>query len=91
MVLRALSATAETFSIKKGYTVYMSNYSMVNLKHSIFLTQFECWLHKDVMYSQNTGFLQKGNGIDQHSVIQSVLLYNIFVLVHYYKRKTSKQ
>ena len=23
---------------KKGYTVYMSNYSIVNLKHSMFLT-----------------------------------------------------
>ena len=42
----------------------MSNYSIVNLKHSIFLTEFKCWVYKDVIYSQNTGFRQKGNGID---------------------------
>ena len=42
----------------------MSNYSTVKLKHSIFLTYFECLVYKYVIYSQNTGFRQKGNGLD---------------------------
>ena len=42
----------------------MSNYSIVNLKHSRFLTQFEYWVYKDVIYLQNKGFIQRGNVID---------------------------
>ena len=42
----------------------MSNYSLAKLKHSNILTLFECLVYKDVIYLQNTGFRQKGNGID---------------------------
>ena len=49
---------------KKGYTEFMSNYSLVNLKRSIVLTLFESWVYKGIIYSQNTGFRQNGNDID---------------------------
>ena len=39
---------------KKGYTEYMSKYSLFNLKHSIFLIKFERLVYKDVIYSQNS-------------------------------------
>ena len=39
----------------------MSIYSIIMLKHSIFLTLFECLVYKDIIYLQNTGFQQKGN------------------------------
>ena len=42
----------------------MFNYSMVNLKHSSCLRRPVYWVYKDVIYSQNTGFRQKGNRMD---------------------------
>ena len=51
----------------------MSNYLIVNLKHLNFLTyEFEFWVCKDVIYSQNTGLRQKGNGIDPRLSMRGV-------------------
>ena len=58
---------------KKGYIDYMSNYSLVNLKHSMCLKLFESCVYKGVNYSKNTGFRQNGNDLDPPLSMRDVL------------------